>query len=85
MLPPSATSLVLGLVYSATFASALPFTLPFGIFSKRATLDPGAVVGFSEAVPSGLTGTLMKKYKPWLNVHNGCVPFPAVDSNGNVG
>jgi hypothetical protein len=27
----------------------------------------------------------MKKYKPWLNVHNGCVPFPAVDSNGNVG
>ncbi|KAK7190592.1 hypothetical protein PSPO01_03567 [Paraphaeosphaeria sporulosa] len=27
----------------------------------------------------------MLKYKPWLKVFNGCVPFPAVDAAGNTG
>ena len=88
MRSPSATSLALALVSSATFASALPFALPFDLpfgLYKRGTLDPGAVVGFPQTVTSDLAGSLMLKYKPWLDVHNGCVPFPAVDKDGNVG
>ncbi|KAJ4351910.1 uncharacterized protein N0V89_007254 [Didymosphaeria variabile] len=74
----SPKSLVLGLL--AASAAALPTDL-----SRRAVIAHDAVVGFAQAVPSGTTGTLMLKYKPWLKVFNGCVPFPAVDSAGNTG
>lgn len=71
-------SLVLSLL--AASAVALPTDL-----SKRAVIAHDAVVGFAQAVPSGTTGDLMLKYKPWLKIFNGCVPFPAVDSAGNTG
>jgi hypothetical protein len=48
-------------------------------------INHDAVVGFAQAVPSGIVGTLMLKYKPYLKVFNGCVPFPAVDAAGNTG
>lgn len=51
---------------------------------KRATIDHDAVVGFPETVPSGTLGSLYLKYKPYLDVVNGCVPFPAVDASGNT-
>ncbi|KAF3018182.1 hypothetical protein E8E14_011416 [Neopestalotiopsis sp. 37M] len=51
----------------------------------RAVIAHDAVVGFAQAVPSGSLGTALLKYKPWLQVVNGCVPFPAVDSAGNTG
>jgi hypothetical protein len=74
----SPTSLVLGLLVAS--AAALPTAL-----TRRAVIAHDAVVGFAQAVPSGTTGTLMLKYKPWLKVFNGCVPFPAVDAAGNTG
>ncbi|KAF2439916.1 NPP1-domain-containing protein [Karstenula rhodostoma CBS 690.94] len=70
--------LILGLL--AASAAALPTDL-----SRRAAIAHDAVVGFAQTVPSGTTGTLMLKYKPWLKIFNGCVPFPAVDAKGNTG
>jgi hypothetical protein len=75
-------SLVLGLLLSTAYVSALPLGLSF---SRRAVIAHDAVVGFSQTVPSGITGELMLKYKPWLEVYNGCVPFAAVDAAGNTG
>ena len=51
---------------------------------RRAVIAHDAVVGFPETVPSGTTGQLYLKYKPHLKVVNGCVPFPAVDADGNT-
>lgn len=51
---------------------------------KRAAIDHDAVVGFPQTVPSGTLGQLYLKYKPYLKVVNGCVPFPAVDAQGNT-
>ncbi|KAJ3054239.1 hypothetical protein HK097_002355 [Rhizophlyctis rosea] len=51
---------------------------------KRAVINHDAVVGFPEIVPSGTTGSVYKAFKPYLEVTNGCVPFPAVDSQGNT-
>lgn len=65
---------------AASCVNAAPLDL-----TRRAVIAHDAVVGFAQAVPSGITGTLMLKYKPWLDVYNGCVPFPAVDAAGNTG
>jgi hypothetical protein len=62
-------------------AESAAYALPVG---PRAVIAHDAVVGFTEAVPSGLTGQLYLKYKPFLKVSNGCVPFPAVDASGNT-
>ena len=72
--------LVLGLSVAATYVSATPLDL-----SRRAVISHDAVVGFPETVPSGIAGTLYLKYKPWLKVFNGCVPFPAVNAAGDTG
>lgn len=70
----------------------LPLWLTFGAtcvlgapLERRAVIAHDAVVGFPETVPSGTAGTLYLKYKPFLKVFNGCVPFPAVDAAGNTG
>lgn len=42
------------------------------------------VVEFPETVPSGLRGELYKRYHPFLEVHDGCIPFPAFDKDGNI-
>ena len=74
------TRLALALVLAATHISAAPLDL-----SRRAVIAHDAVVGFPQTVPSGIEGTLMLKYKPWLEVYNGCVPFPAVNAAGDTG
>jgi hypothetical protein len=71
-------SLLLAATLTAA-ASALP-----SVLSSRAVIDHDAVVGFPQTVPSGILGTLYLKYKPYLHVINGCVPFPAVDAEGNT-
>ena len=42
------------------------------------------VVEFPETVPGGLRGDLYKRYHPFLEVHDGCIPFPAFDKDGNI-
>ncbi|KAK4495373.1 hypothetical protein PRZ48_013704 [Zasmidium cellare] len=51
---------------------------------KRAVIAHDAVVAFSQTVPSGTTGDLYLKYKPYLSRESGCVPYPAVDAEGNT-
>jgi hypothetical protein len=73
-------NLPLQLLVAATAVSAFPLSL-FG----RAVISHDAVVGFPQTVPSGLAGQLYLKYKPFLEVVNGCVPFPAVNAAGDTG
>ncbi|KAK2735430.1 C6 zinc finger domain-containing protein [Colletotrichum kahawae] len=75
---PSVLRLASWLAAAASFVSAAPI-------QARAVIDHDAVVGFPETVPSGTVGALYLKYKPYLKVVNGCVPFPAVDAAGNTG
>jgi hypothetical protein len=72
-------SLPIQLIAAATLVLTSPITL-----DTRAVIAHTAVVGFPQTVPTGLTGTLMLKYKPFLNVFNGCVPFPAVNAAGDT-
>lgn len=51
---------------------------------RRGILAPDQIVGLAPAVPNDMTGTLYQAYQPYLDVINGCVPFPAVDINGNT-
>ncbi|KAG8624394.1 hypothetical protein KVT40_007461 [Elsinoe batatas] len=72
-------SLLLTLL-TATTALAAPAPV-----EKRAVINHDAVVGFPQTVPNTALGQLYLRYKPFLQVQNGCVPFPAVDAAGNTG
>ncbi|KAE8453636.1 hypothetical protein EG329_009147 [Mollisiaceae sp. DMI_Dod_QoI] len=50
----------------------------------RGTIASDEIVGFAETVPSGTVGTVYEAYQPYLYVVNGCVPFPAVDAEGDT-
>jgi len=52
--------------------------------ARRSEIASDEIVGFSQAVPDSTIGQLYLKYKPYLKVFNGCVPFPAVDAEGNT-
>jgi hypothetical protein len=65
-------------------AASITTAFPLNLFS-RAVIAHNAVVGFPQTVPSGLNGELYLKYKPYLEVSNGCVPFPAVNAAGDTG
>lgn len=56
--------------------------------SAAVTLQPrlahNKVKPFAQAVPSSWLGQMYLKHKPYLAVLSGCVPFPAVDPQGNV-
>jgi hypothetical protein len=81
---PRSLFTVLGL--AAATAIAAPASTPTQPhLAARSVISHDAVVGFAETVPSGDLGTLYLKYKPYLEVINGCVPFPAVDAAGNTG
>jgi len=71
---------VIGIVAFLLAANAA-FAVPL---ARRAVIDHNAVVGFPQTVPSGTTGELYLKYKPFLKVMNGCVPFPAVEADGDT-
>jgi hypothetical protein len=73
-------SLPIQLLAAASCVLASPVSL-----NTRAVINHDAIIGFPQAVPSGIEGTLMLKYQPYLKVFNGCVPFPAVNAAGDVG
>lgn len=72
---PLAQLLTLALCSISSFAAPV---------ERRDPINHDAVVGFAQTVPSGVRGELYLKYKPYLKIDGGCVPFPAVDSNGNT-
>ncbi|KAF9884241.1 hypothetical protein FE257_001973 [Aspergillus nanangensis] len=70
----------------AFFPLLLTMMVPLiqGAILPRAVIDHDKVVGFPETVPSGTSGDVYLAYQPLLHVVNGCVPFPAVDADGNT-
>ena len=68
---------------AVTFLSAVAAASAAAI-DRRAVIAHDAVVGFPETVPDDNLGRIYLKYKPYLKVVNGCVPFPAVDAEGNT-
>ncbi|KAI9376107.1 necrosis inducing protein-domain-containing protein [Aspergillus egyptiacus] len=77
---PSRTLEVLLASLAATAASALPANS----LTTRDVINHDAVAGFPETVPSGTVGDVYLAYQPYLKVEGGCVPFPAVDADGNT-
>lgn len=69
-----------GLAVMAGSALAAPAKL-----TTRQIIDHDAVASFPETVPDSAVGKLITKYAPHLRVVDGCVPFPAVNSMGNIG
>jgi hypothetical protein len=57
--------------------------IPFSI-DRRGTVPSNEIVGFPETVPGGETCVVYEAYQPLLHVVNGCVPFPAVDAEGDT-
>lgn len=51
---------------------------------KRSDIASDDVVGFDTTVPDDTEGTLMETWWPYLYVVDGCVPFPAVDAEGDT-
>lgn len=50
---------------------------------KRSDIASDEVVGFATTVSDDTEGVL-KKWWPYLKVVDGCVPFPAVDAEGDT-
>ena len=71
------TALVAFLALAAQTTLASPLT-------PRGTIPHDQVQPFPEAVTAGVSGQLYLRHKPYLRVDSGCVPFPAVDKNGNT-
>jgi hypothetical protein len=61
--------------------NATPLSTPL---ERRGTIASDEIVGFPETVPSGTVGDVYLAYQPYLYVENGCVPFPAVDAEGDT-
>ena len=72
------------LITALTALAVLPVTASPLELSRRGTVASSALVGLPQAVPAGATGDRYLAYQPKLKVVNGCVPFPAVDANGNT-
>lgn len=62
----------------------LPLAIARPSLSRRATIASNEIVGFDQTVPSGTVGDVYLAYQPYLYVVNGCVPFPAVDAEGDT-
>lgn len=72
--------LFLGLLATSQLSEAIPRQK----LSRRRTIDSDELVGFEQTVPSGTAGEVYLAYQPDLYVVDGCVPFPAVDEDGNT-
>ncbi|KAJ5600962.1 hypothetical protein N7450_002029 [Penicillium hetheringtonii] len=68
----------------AGLSTAAPREVGSIALSRRGTVGSDDIVGFEQTVPSGTTGEVYLAYQPHLKVVNGCVPFPAVDADGNT-
>lgn len=66
------------------FLAVLPLIAQASPLNPRAVIDHEQVAGLPETVPSGIKGEVYKAYQPYLKVDEGCVPFPAVDAEGNT-
>ena len=51
---------------------------------RRAVIGHDKITPLKQAVRKNRFGKLLMKYKPFLKVQHGCVPFPAVDKDGNT-
>lgn len=51
---------------------------------RRSDIASDEVVGFDTTVADDTEGVLMEKWWPYLYVVDGCVPFPAVDAEGDT-
>ncbi|KAI0116460.1 NPP1-domain-containing protein [Nemania sp. FL0031] len=66
-------------------ASAVLSLLAAGVGGNAAALDRRAVIAHDAVVGFAQSASALElKFKPWLKVVNGCVPFPAVDAAGNT-
>lgn len=72
--------------HSFQFSATLLATVAARVtpLETRGTIGSDDIVGFPQTVPSGTTGTVYLAYQPHLYVVNGCVPFPAVDAEGDT-
>lgn len=66
------------------FLAFLPLLAQASSLTARDVIDHDHVVGLPETVPDGIKGEVYKAYQPYLKVEEGCVPFPAVDAEGNT-
>ena len=62
----------------------LASTTPTGLIERRGVIPHDAVQPFPENVGTSDSGKIYLKYKPFLKVVDGCVPFPAVQADGSV-
>ncbi|KAK1225658.1 hypothetical protein PQX77_011392 [Marasmius sp. AFHP31] len=76
------SQLILTILAAALTASAAP---GFSTLEARDVIGHDKVKGFKETVPDNEMGKAMLKFQPFLKVDHGCVPFPAVDKDGNTG
>ena len=73
------------LLAAATVKAVIAETSPANPLVPRTTvLAYDDIVGFVQTVPDDTEGDLYTAYQPYLYVYNGCVPFPAVDAEGDV-
>jgi len=72
---------MLAAVKLAVLAAVTVHAVPL---APRAVIDHDAVVGFPQTVPNSVLGQNYLRFQPYLKVVNGCVPFPAVDAEGNT-
>ena len=75
----SLRNLYVSLFLATTCVSASPVSLV-----SRAVISHDAVEAFPQTVPSGIAGSLYLKYKPFLEVYTGCIPYPAVNAAGDT-
>ena len=73
-------------IVALNFATASLYGSPVDSapLARRSEIASDEIVGFPQTVPNSVLGELYLKYKPYLKVFNGCVPFPAVDADGNT-
>ena len=73
---------VLALTVSAALAT--PTRTRSSPIARRSDIPHDEVVGFDTTVANDTEGDLMLKWQPYLYVVDGCVPFPAVDAEGDT-
>ncbi|PZD92910.1 necrosis and ethylene inducing protein [Paenibacillus sambharensis] len=59
-------------------------SLSIASIASAAVINHHQVVGFKEVTPTTVTQKAAKLFQPTLKVSNACVPFPAVDVDGNT-
>lgn len=67
-----------------TVALTLLASLNFVPVASAAVIGHDQVVGFTEVTPTTTTQIAAKLFQPTLKVTNGCLPFPAIDAQGNT-